>query len=370
MPKTARFGRFLSDFCAILNLFLPFFIYVQKTVLRSTYFFDIMKVQKYESELIQVLKPRILVIGDARTEMVVTTDTMPERNGRSEAESVDYFPGGKGVISSVALARLGADAVLCSALGNDTYEKELVDYLESERVDTRYSPQKRGESTPIDIIIKDYNGNEKTIAYNGAIGKFTESDVEEAFISYPDAVILHGALPEKIIDEAVSQTNSHGLPLFLLTLPDPSRYPLSRIGGCEILVTDENGALKYTGIRPSDQEKCMRACIALSQRVKAKHVIIRLGERGTFLFDGKFSTFVSAYDVPQPKGVESDDAFGAALVYEYLRSDCDIARACDFATIVSAVFLTRGGGMRAYPYFEDVRRFVKKNEIDYDVDDL
>jgi ribokinase len=114
----------------------------------------------------------------------------------------------------------------------------------------------------------------------------------------------------------------------------------------------------------------MRACIALSQRVKAKYVVIRLGERGTFLFDGKFSTFVSAYDVPQPKGVESDDAFGAALVHEYLRSDGDIARACDFATVVSAVYLARGGGLRAYPYFEDVRRFVKKNEIDYDVDEL
>ena len=317
-----------------------------------------------------MLKPRILVIGDARTELVISTDSMPERNGRSEAESVDYFPGGKGIISSVALARLGADAVLCSALGDDIYEKELVEYLESERIDTRYSPKKRGESTPTDIIIKDYTGNEKTISYVGAIEKLSESDIEEAFISYPDAVILHGALPEKIIDETVKQTGEHGLPLFLLTLPDPSRYPLSRIGECEILVTDENGALKYTGIRPSDQEKCMRACFALSQRVKAKYVIIRLGERGTFLFDGKFSTFVSAYDVAQPKGVESDDAFGAALVYEYLRSDGDIARACDFATVVSAVFLTRGGGLRAYPYFEDVRRFVKRNEIDYDVDEL
>ena len=317
-----------------------------------------------------MLKPRILVIGDARTELVISTDSMPERNGRAEAESIDYFPGGKGIISSVALARLGSDAVLCAALGDDTYEKELVEYLESERIDTRYSPKKRGESTPIDVIIRDYSENEKTITYGGAIEKLTEGDIEEAFISYPDAVILHGALPEKIIDETVRQASEHELPLFLLTLPDPSRYPLSRIGECEILVTDENGALKYTGIRPSDQEKCMRACIALSQRVKAKYVVIRLGERGTFLFDGKFSTFVSAYDVEQPRGVESDDAFGAALVHEYLRSDGDIARACDFATVVSAVYLTRGGGLRAYPYFEDVRRFVKKNEIDYDVDEL
>ncbi len=317
-----------------------------------------------------MLKPRILVCGDIRTELVITVDTLPERNGRTEAESLDYLPGGKGSISSVALSRLGADTVLCSALGDDTYGKELFEYLSSEKVDARFAPQKRGESTPIDVIIKDQNDVSRTVGFGGALEKITEGDIDEAFISYPDAVVLHGTLPEKVIDRAVSQTDEHNLPLFLLTLPDPSKYPLSRIGECEILVTDENGALKYTGIRPADQEKCMRACIALTQRVKAKYVVMRLGERGTFLFDGTFYSFISAYDVPQPKGVESDDAFGAALVYEYLRSDGDIKRACDFATIVSAVYLTRGGGLRAYPYLEDVKRFIKRNEIDYDVDEL
>ncbi len=317
-----------------------------------------------------MLKPRILVIGDARTELVITTDTMPERNGRTEAESFDYFPGGKGNITSVALARLGADTVLCSAFGDDTYGKELAEYLSSERVDTRFSPKKRGESTPIDVIIKDYSETARTIGFGGALEKFTEGDIEEAFISYPDAVVLHGTVPEKVIDAAVSQAAENKLPLFLASLPDPSKYPLSRIGECEILLTDEKNVEKYTGIRPSDQEKSMRACIALFQRVKAKHIIIRLGERGSFMFDGTFYSFVSSYDVPQPKGIESDDAFGAALVLEYLRSDGDIKRACDFATIVSAVYLTRGGGLRSYPYLEDVKRFISRNEIAYDADEL
>lgn len=317
----------------------------------------------------RVLKPRILVIGDVCTELTVTTDSLPEVNGKAEAEILDHMPGGRANASSVAFARLGADTVLCSSMGDDTYGRELCEYLISEKVDTRFTPKKRGESTAIDIVIKEMNGSERKISYGGALEKFSEGDVEEAFISYPDAVLLHGSVSERVIDEAVKQAANQKLPLFIASLPDPSKYPLSRIGQCEVLVSDEDSVVKYTGIRPADQERCMRACMALSQRVRAKHVILRLGERGSFLYDGTFYSFISSYDVPQMKGVDSNDAFVSALVLEYLRSEGDIKRACDFATIVSAVYLSRGGGLRAYPYHEDVKRFILRNDIDFNTEE-
>lgn len=312
-------------------------------------------------------KPRVLVIGDVSVELVVKTEYIPENGGSVSADSFDYMPGGRGTTSAVSMARLGADAVLCSAMGDDSYGKELGEYYSSEAVDTRFFVKKRGESTSTELVLRDFSGSERRISYGGALYKFTDSDIEEAFISYPDAVLLHGNLPERIIDVTTEQAYSQKLPMFIASLPDPSRYPLSRIKECEILVVDEDDAYRCSGIRPSDQEKCMRVCMALSQRVKAKYVIIRLGERGAFLYDGTFYSFISAYDVPAPKGVSADDAYTSALVYEYLRTDGDIKRACDFAAIVSAIYLSRGGGLRAYPSSEDVKRFVFRNEIDYNV---
>ena len=37
-----------------------------------------------------------------------------------------------------------------------------------------------------------------------------------------------------------------------------------------------------------------------------------------------------------------------------------------FAAIVCAIYMTRGGGLRAYPSENEVRRFIKRNEIDFD----
>ena len=109
----------------------------------------------------------------------------------------------------------------------------------------------------------------------------------------------------------------------------------------------------------------MKACLVLSQMVKAKYIVLRLHERGCFLFDGKYYHFYSAYDVPPPDGVTGNEAFTSALVFEYLRSEGDIRRACEFAIIVNALYMTRGGGFRAYPSMEDVKRFVARNEIEF-----
>lgn len=314
-----------------------------------------------------MLKPRILVVGDICTELIITTDAAPGRNEKTEAERLDYMPGGDGTASSIALTRLGADAVLCSVIGDDTYGNELSKYLLSEKVDTRFLVEKRGENTPIDVIIKELHGASSTLSHKGALYRFADYDVEEAFISYPDAVMLHGSLPSQVIDETVKQARHQEVPLFIVSLPDPSKYPLSRLGECEMLIVDEDEAYRFTGIRPSDQEKCMKACIAMMQRVKAKYIIIRLEERGSFLFDGTFYSFISSYDVPETNGSSSTDAFSAALTLEYLRSEGDIRRACDFATIVSAVYLSRGGELKAYPFIEEVKRFIVKNEIDFEL---
>jgi ribokinase len=131
------------------------------------------------------------------------------------------------------------------------------------------------------------------------------------------------------------------------------------------MIVDYDETLRCTGIRPSDQEKCMKACISLMKRVKSKYVVILLEGRGCFLYDGTYYDFIPAYDVPGLSGADVSKAFTTALVSEYLKAEGDIRRACDFATIVTALYLTRGGGLRAYPRLEDVKRFVVKNELDF-----
>ena len=312
-------------------------------------------------------KPRILVVGGVCVEQTFKADTFPDQSGYCEAESLDCLPGGNGTITSVALSRLSNDSVICFSIGDDTYGKDMKEYLGEEGVDTRFLCEKRGESTALHTLIERPAKTDK-IRYRGAEKGLTKADVEEAFISYPDGVILHGDVPNHVTDETVRQATKQNVPLFISGLPDQSKYPLSSIGSCEIMVVDYDETLRVTGIRPSDQEKCMKACISLMKRVKSKYVILLLEGRGSFLYDGTYYDFFPAYDVPNGVSEDISKAFSSALVSEYLRSEGDIRRACDYATIVCAMYLTRGGGLRAYPYLEDVKRFVVRNEIDYSFD--
>ncbi len=312
-----------------------------------------------------MLKPRILTAGEVCTELILKSHSLPLPGAKARGDSFYYLPGGRGLHSAVALARLGADAVVCARLGDDSSGEDLAEYLASEAVDTRFLVKERGENTALSVCLQEPMTAERRLLYPGASERMTDADMEEGFICYPDAVMLHGELTAQAYDKAVKTVEDQKLPLFLVSLPAPDRYRLSRFDACEILTVDEDDAERATGIRPADQERCMKACMVLAQQIKARYVVLRLGERGCFLFDGLYYHFFSSYDVPQPNGVTSDEAFSAALVLEYLRSEGDIKRACEFATIISAIYLTRGGGLRAYPSMEDVRRFIHRNEIDF-----
>ncbi len=294
----------------------------------------------------------------------LSVESFPDQSGYCEADSFDCLPGGNGTATSVALSRLAADSLICSAIGDDTYGKDMKEYFEAEGVDTRFLSEKKGECTCLHNIVERAAKTEKVL-FRGAMTSFKKENVEEAFITYPDGVILHGDVPENIMEETVSQASKKNIPLFISSLPDQSKYPLSNIDSCEILIVDYDEALHCTGIRPSDQEKCMKACISLMKRVKAKYVIILLEGRGSFIYDGTYYDFIPAYDVPHSSDVDISKAFSTALISEYLRAEGDIRRACDFATIVTALYLTRGGGLRAYPRLDDVKRFIVRNELDF-----
>ena len=309
-------------------------------------------------------KPRILVIGGVCVVQTLNVESFPDQSGYCDAESFDCLPGGNGTAASVALSRLAADSLICSAIGDDTYGKDMKEYLEAEGVDTRFLSEKKGECTCLHNIIERAAKTDK-VFFRGAMTSFKKNNVEEAFITYPDGVILHGDIPENIIEETAAQAIKNNIPLFISGIPDQSKYPLSNIESCEILIVDYDEALHCTGIRPSDQERCMKACISLMKRVKAKYVIILLEGRGSFIYDGTYYDFIPAYDVPHSADIDISKAFSTALISEYLRAEGDIRRACDFATIVTALYLTRGGGLRAYPRLSEVKRFIVRNDLDF-----
>lgn len=311
-------------------------------------------------------RPHILVIGSSATELTLNIPEIPSVSGTGECDSVLHLPCGQGLYTAVGAARLGGDVLLCSRVGNDQNGDDLIEYLKAEKIDTRFIVSERDHDTELKTVICEENGGCRTLLYRGASVCISPDDVESSFMSYPDAVILCGSVPVNAAEKAVKLCRNKNTPLFVVSSGKNELRGLHQYG-CEVFSVNDAEAYAITDIEPTSQTKCLKVCLDLMNRVNAKYIILRLKDRGYFIYDGTYYKFVSEYDLP-PVKAQSDDIFSAAFVLEYMRSEGNAQRSAEYGSIVTAVYVSRGGGLRGCPSDSEVRRFAARNEINFKFD--
>jgi len=279
-------------------------------------------------------------------------------------DTYDFIPGGKGANAAITLSRLGGDSVFCAKLGHDPNGTALMKFYDTSGIDTRFISLDRNEKTGLAIIIVETNGNNRIIVYPGANFKLSVSNVEDAFTCYPDALFLHLEIPVETVIAATQFAKDQGIPIFIDAGPATKEFPLEELAVVEVFSPNETETQVFTGVNPTTPEMCVKACMALANRIKAKYYVIKLGERGAFLYDGKFYKMLAPYDVDVVDTTAAGDAFTAALTLEYMRSG-DIKRACEYANIVGSLTVSKAGASPSLPTAAEVKRFVIENEINF-----
>lgn len=311
-----------------------------------------------------MMNPRILVVSSANMDIAARMPRIPAAGESLIGNSYDYIPGGKGANAALTIARLGADSIFCTKLGKDVNGDALMKSYKSSDIDTRFIAIDNEESTGLAIIMVENNGANRIIVYPGANFNLSTSDVEEAFTCYPDAVFLHFEIPVDTVISATKHAKRQEIPVFIDAGPADENFPLEELENVEIFSPNETETFIFTGIMPNTPEKCLKACIKLSERVKAKYYVIKLGERGAFLYDGKYYKMFAPHDVNVVDTTAAGDAFSAALTVEYMTSR-EIKRACEFANIVGALTVSKAGASPSIPTASEVKNFIIKNDINY-----
>jgi ribokinase len=133
---------------------------------------------------------RILVVGSANNDFLMTTPYVPDVGETLISEGAYTFvPGGKGAKTAVAAARLGTQAVFCARLGDDAYGDRLMNIYRDNGIDLRYIKADKLEQTGLAVVMLEKGGANRIVVYPGANKRVSEGDIENAFFSYPDAVI-------------------------------------------------------------------------------------------------------------------------------------------------------------------------------------
>ena len=305
------------------------------------------------------MKHRILVVSSANIDFVQRMARLPRR-GETVLESAGckYVPGGKGSNSAVTFARLGADAVFCAKVGRDENGARLKRMYGEEGIDTRFVFEDSAVPTGLaSILVEEEDGANRIIVYPGANSELSADNVEEAFTCYPDGVFIQLEIPEEAIFSAARFARETDIPLFVDAGPVRPGFPLEDLGRVEILSPNETECAALTGIVPDSVENCLKASIRLAGMVETKYVVLKLGSRGSFVYDGKFYHVIPAHKVQAVDTTAAGDVFTAALSYAYLQKG-DILEAARFATYAAAVSVTREGAVPSVPTLRQVNEFA------------
>ena len=310
------------------------------------------------------MNKRILVVSSANLDFVQRMRRMPNA-GETVIETdpafgCTYVPGGKGANSAVAFARLGDDCVFSARLGADNNGNRLKAIYQREGIDTRFVVQDKNTPTGLASIFVEEDGANRIVVYPGANEKIQVADIEEAFTCYPDAVYLQFEIPEKAVLAAAEFAHAKKIPLFVDAGPARADFPLDKLGRMEVFSPNETEARIYTGIDPVGGEGALRCAIKLSTMVDARYIVLKLGSRGAFIYDGKYYHISPAVPVSVADTTAAGDVFTAALTHFCIEGK-GIEEAVHLANCAAAISVSRPGAYPSIPRLAEVTAFAAEH---------
>ena len=301
---------------------------------------------------------RLLIVGSADIRLSLPAPYIPAPNETMISRGgYSFTPGGSGANAAVAAKNLGVDVILCSRVGDDAYGDSLLELFARRGIDTRCIKTDKRSQTGLAVALRERGGTSRTLLFPGASENISAADVESAFDYYPDAVLTRLDSDPNALISAADCARDEGLPLFVDAGRFEPDFPLSKLKSIEIFSPNESETERLTGIRPNSLENCLRASMALCAAVKINYVVLKLGARGCYVYDGKFCDLISPYDVDAVDAAGVGDAFTAALAAEYLRTG-DIIASAKLANAVGAVTASRHGELNAIPTREEAVALV------------
>ena len=304
---------------------------------------------------------KILLVGSANMDLSMNIYKMPmEGETLLDDGGVAYTPGGKGANAAVAFAKLGGECVFCTKLGRDAHGQRLYEYYKPCGINTSYIKVDPDSPTGLAVVIKESNGSNRIIVYPGANRTLNNDNIIDAFNSRPDALYLGFEIPFSMAVAAAKIARANNVPIFVDAAPASKEYALESLPEVEIFSPNETETFEYTGVMPKGTDSCLKAAYSLFQKVKAKYIVIKLGSRGAFFFDGKHFDLIPAYRPDEVVDTTAaGDTFTAAMTLEYLRSG-NIKEAIKFGAAAAAISVSRKGASASVPSLDEVREFIAK----------
>lgn len=299
---------------------------------------------------------KIMMVGSVMMDLILQMKRAPGPSESVLGTTYGNAPGGKGSNAAVAAARLGADVSAYATLGKDANGEELIACWQREGINTDYAQLKEGAGTGLAVILLEEGGKNRIVIYTGANMETMPDALEKAFEQPVDALLLQLEIPLETNIKAVELAQKKGI-ITVLDAGPAQEYPLERLKGLTILSPNETETKALTGIFPDDIESCREASKKLMERNDCRYVVLKMGDRGSYIYGDGIDVLVPPYKVDALDPTAAGDAFTGALAMKFVETK-DIVEAARYANAVGALSTLTLGAQPSLPKADAVERFI------------
>ncbi len=311
------------------------------------------------------MRPQVLCVGVLVADVFVPPlEQLPTAGELVATDDFLVQPGGCAANVAIGLGTLGVRAGVCGRVGDDLFGEFVERDLRLRGIDTSGVLSSPGLGTSKTVILPVAGEDRRYIHTFGANAALTAADVDEAALEAAEVVYVGGylilpGLREVELGPRLQEARARGTTVVL----DDGQAPAGREPSLEAVgmllpladyfVPNVDEARVLTGeTEPSRQADRL-------VEHGARNVLIKLGERGTYVRSGGRSFEVEAprVSVVEPSG--AGDAFAAGLIVGILEG-WDLERTVRFASVTGASAARRSAPGAASSPEVRPRRFSRR----------
>lgn len=288
---------------------------------------------------------KILCFGSCNIDLVYSVDHILRPGETMSADTLNIFPGGKGLNQAIALARADAKVYFAGCIGPDG--QFLRDTLMDGGVDLRYLRQVE-EKTGHAIIQVDSGAENAIMIFAGANGMVTKAQIDETLADFGagDFLLVQNEISE--LAYLVKAAAQIGMQIVFNPSPLNEQAKQVDLSNVQYLVVNETEACGMTG---SEDPAALQTYI----REQAPHmkILLTLGKQGSIYFDRTQTIRQSAYQVRSVDTTAAGDTYLGYFIAGLSRGD-SCKDAMMYASAASAIAVSREGASSSIPTRKEV----------------
>jgi ribokinase len=299
---------------------------------------------------------KITVVGSFVMDNVAKMQKFPEAGETILGESLELFPGGKGINQCVSVARLGGDVEMIGMLGMDGNGDVFRQILKSERIKSDYvfSCEKPTAVAQVQINADGQNRICVIPSANYEFG-FDELKKIDERLKTTKLLILQLEMRLDVTKEIIRRAHSYGVKILLNPAP-AVKLEKEILGMVDYLTPNETELSILTGMSTGTDDEVVRASKKLLS-YGVKTVIATLGGRGALIATEEGVEFIKGYKVKAIDTVAAGDSFNGALAVA-LTEGKSLSEAVKFANAMGALTVTKRGAIPSLHTRKEIEEFL------------